>query len=194
MTLVYIRDSKSRGYIRLGIDCEGEVRSYTVSECEYRSLGSPASRDEISEDAFSAILTYDMKYRARLKALNILAYGDNSEKTLYMKLKRAGISSEIAEETVKEAVSRGYVDSERQIERLITNEVRLNLRGPMKIIPKLVSKGYSKGEIIRVMTRLADEGEIDFEDSKMQLIEKKLPEGASEEEKKKLLYKNGYKV
>ena len=43
------------------------------------------------------------------------------------------------------------------------------------------------------MEALVAEGEINFKSNAMRLIEKKLPADATRDEKKTLLYKNGYK-
>ena len=44
------------------------------------------------------------------------------------------------------------------------------------------------------LSRLVEEGEVDFTGNSNLLIKKKLPDDADGEEIKKLLYKNGYKV
>ena len=135
-----------------------------------------------------------MRYKARLKALRILSFGDNSELMLKRKLLAAGIKRDIIDGVVAEAVSLGYINTERQIKKLIINEVSYNLSGPRKIIPKLINKGYSKSDIEAAVSELVDTGEVDFEAAKARLIESKLPENADEEQIKKLLYKNGYYV
>ena len=80
------------------------------------------------------------------------------------------------------------------LRRLVKNEVALHHSGPLKIIPKLVAKGYSKSDVTRIISELEYEGEIDFEESKRLLLESKLKFTDDETEKKKLLYKNGYYV
>ena len=44
------------------------------------------------------------------------------------------------------------------------------------------------------MQALAEGGEVDFERSAVLLVAKKLTRGATDEEKKALLYKNGYDI
>lgn len=192
MTVIYIRDSKSKGYLRLGVESDGKKLDFNISESEYSEIGSPKTRDNLTRDSFEAIYIADMRYRARLKALHILSYGDNSERMLAKKLKVAGIKSDIISEVVGEMLSRGYINSRRQIEKLVINEVELHNFGPNKIIPKLLAKGYIKSEITSVIEELVEHGEIDFEESKSRLIESRLGLDADSEEIKKLLYKNGY--
>ena len=62
------------------------------------------------------------------------------------------------------------------------------------LFEKLVRAGFSKKASAKVMARLCESGEIDFGKNAKRLIEKKLPIDASSEEKKKLLYRNGFKV
>ena len=194
VTVIYVRPGNTKGYIRVGVKSDEEKHDFSVSESEYRDAGSPMSGDDLTQDSFEELYLADMKYRAKLKALRILSYGDNSERTLARKLSLSGISADIVRETVCEMVSLGYVNSERQIEKLILNEVSLHCHGPRKIMMKLMSKGYSKSEIQKVMDRLLESGEIDFDAAAQRLLKNKLPTDADSEDIKKLLYKNGYYV
>lgn len=193
MTVIYIRAGGSKGYLRVGVSEDGEKYSFTVSESEYREAGSPLTRDNLTREAFNILQYADMRYKAKLKALRILSYGDNSEGMLKRKLCISGIKREIAEETVCECVRLGYINADRQLERLIINEVNIRCYGMGKILPKLISKGYMRSDIERVAGGLSERGEIDFDEAKARLISK-LPEDASDEEIKKALYKNGYYV
>ena len=194
MTVIFIKEARSKGYLRLGIKDDGEKYDFTVSESEYREAGSPLVRDNLTRDAFDILCNADMRYRARIKALNILSYGDNSEKNLKRKLSFKGFSQEVVNEVASEMLSRGYINPDRQIKKLVLNEVNIRHMGPMKIIPKLVAKGYLKSDVTRIISELERDGEIDFEEAKMRLIESKLGEEKDDTEKKKILYKNGYYV
>ena len=189
LKVAYIRPSNTKGYLRIGISRDAGDLSLTVSEREYSEAGSPLIRDALDEYALSVLLLSDERYRARSKALRVLSYGDNSEGVLMRKLAMAGISRDIAEETVREMVSRGYVNSHRQLEKLITNEVNLKNSGPLKLIPKLISKGYKKSEITEVIEELESSGEIDFDAARERLLR-----GVPTEDAKKILYKNGFVV
>ena len=59
----------------------------------------------------------------------------------------------------------------------------------MKLIPKLISKGYKKSEILEVIDELKSRGEIDFD-----LAKERLLRGVPEDGTGKILYKNGYTV
>ena len=180
--------------MRVGV-ADGEKKSsFVISEREYRESGEVRPRDEISDEMLEFFAKCDMRYKAKKRALNILSYGDNSERMLKRKLYTAGISRDIIDEVAEEMRSLGYINSERQISRLVINEVTLHSFGPGKIIPKLVSKGYDRSEVQRVISELVSRGEVDFSEARARLLRAKLSEDADDEERKKLLYKYGYKV
>ena len=193
-TLKYVREIKDSSLLLLGIVGEGESADYTVSLSLYAEIGAPTVGDEIDSASLSAIKYADELYRAKKKALNILAYSDNNQKNLKAKLLRAGFGYEISNRVCEEMVSYGYINEKNQLERLILVEANQKLRGPLRIIPALVSKGYSSSDVKTVLKRLVDEGEVDFRENSRRLAEKKLPDDFDEEDLKKLLYKNGFNV
>jgi SOS response regulatory protein OraA/RecX len=193
-TLKFIREIKDTSLLLLGIVGEGESADYTVNSSLYAEIGSPAVGDEIDSASLSAIKHADEHYRAKKKALSILAYADNNQKNLKAKLIRAGFSYEISDRVCEEMVSYGYINENNQLERLIMIEANQKLRGPLRIVPALVNKGYSSSDVRRVLNRLVDEGEINFKENSRRLAEKKLPDDFDEEDLKKLLYKNGFNL
>ncbi len=194
MKIAYVRPSREKGYITVGICDEGEKRSLTVSEADYREADSPRLGDPLRPDILSRLEASDERYRARKKALHILSYGDNSERMLEYKLTSSGIGRECARLVVREMVSRGYINTERQLDKIIIGLVNVSNMGRMKIIPKLSAKGYSRSDIEARIDELVSCGEINFESARERLIEKKLPPDSTEEDMKKLLYKNGFSV
>ena len=191
--LLYIRDVNN-ALLLLGISEEGECVRYKLSRTLYTEIGAPTKGAELSDEAMELIKRYDEEYRAKKKALSLLSYSDKNEAGLKRRLLQAGFSSDVAAETAEEMVNLGYVNEERQLERIILSEANVKLRGPMKILPALVAKGYSSADVRRVMHTLCDSGEIDFRANAKRLIEKRLSEDADIEKKKKILYKNGYKI
>ena len=146
----------------------------------------------LSDEEYNFLYLADMRYRAKLKALRVLTYADNSDLRLYQKLVAHGISREVATDTVKEMHKLGYINTDRQIAVFVKNEVKFRSTGPRKITDKLIAKGYRIGDIERVLSELVEREEIDFERAKEELISTKLTPDATEEEIKKFLYKNGY--
>lgn len=194
MKVIYVRCAKERGYINIGVAAEEKRQDLTLTEREYADAGAPKEAEALSDETYNLLIVADMRYRARLKALRVLSYADNSELRLYRKLLSAGISREIATETVKEMCALGYINPDRQISAFIKNEVKFRSTGPRKITDKLIAKGYRAADIERVLDELVSLGEIDFERAKKELISTKLGSDASEDEIKKLLYKNGYYI
>ena len=195
MKVVNVRPAKSDGYIMLTVlDGSGEKKRLTVSEEDYAESGMPMANDTPSQRDALVLLSSDERYRARLFALRILSYSDNNEKTLVRKLISRGIGAECASDVAREMVSVGYINEQRQLMRLVAYEANTALSGPRKIRAKLRSRGYSATDIDLAIENLTHSGEIDFERSSGQLVEKKLTRGATDEEIKKLLYRYGYSV
>ncbi len=192
MKLVYIRDSKSKGYTVLGINSDGATAAYTVESSLYANIGAPLPSDEISEEHFSDIVYSDGLFRATKKALSLLSYSDNSGATLAAKVRRAGFSAEIAEACVEDMMRHGYINEQRQLERLIAAEVNFKLCGRAKLIPKLMAKGYKRCDIEAVTDRLIESGEIDFDRVRAELIQKKLGDSPEDGDVRALLYKSGF--
>jgi len=192
--LDYIRISKDKKLLLLGVSEEGERYRFTVSEGMYISIGSPTNGSILSDEELSLIKKEDERIRASKKALSLLSYSDNNEKQLTQKLVRSGFSFELSDSVAKEMVSLGYIDEDRQLCRLILKEANTNLLGYRRILPKLIFRGYSSKKIKEVTERLVKDGEISFKENAKKLIEKRLSKNATTEEKKTLLYKNGYSV
>ena len=181
-----------QGYFAITV-CEASGnRKYTVKATVYTDIGSPCRGDELSDEALEALKCADEYYRAKRAALSILSYGDNNEKTLHTKLRARSISDTMAAEVVREMVSLGYIDEQRQLSRLITEEANRKLLGPRKIVPKLISKGYSMSDIREALAGLVDTGEVDFDKNRELLLEKHLGLTEDSEEMRKLLFKYGY--
>ena len=192
MKVLYIRPSSVKGYLKIGLCSDEKKEELFVSEREYSALGEPRVGDLADSEMCDALRAADMLYRAKKKALGILKFGDNSEKMLYIKLCRGGIDNKTARKVAAEMVGRGYVDDRRQLARLVKGLVNVNNLGPNRIYPRLIAKGYSRSDIEIVMDELSSSGEIDFDAARESLLERKLPDGATDTDIKKILYKNGF--
>lgn len=190
-TLEYIKELKEKNLLLLGISEEGESAHYTVNRALYLDIGSPKRGDEISVGAMEEILEFDEYFKAKKKALTLLGFADNNKKELKIKLLRAGFSKDVADRCVDEMLALGYINEQRQLERLCLREAE-KLRGPRRIYASLMAKGYALADIQRVVRELCDSGDVDFEENKKLLIKKMLSPDADEEEVKKLLYKAGF--
>ena len=184
------KESKSM-LVELTVEINREKKKYIINEGTYRKIGCPLSDDLIDEDALEHIRGEDERRRALKKALNVLSFSDNSESKLREKLYRAGFSSSAANFAIEQCCSLGYIDELRQIERLVMREYSY-LFGPKKILYKLSHRGYSTKKILSVISSLKENGKIDFDKTKQELLNTKLESDASYEEKMKLLQKYGY--
>ena len=193
MIVTYIKSGATEESVYVGVETPEGKEKFHIKRTEYARCGAPIKGEEIDDDTYERMWKFDRYHKAQKKALSILSYGDNNEKNLIRKLRVAGYSPDLAVMVTKEMVSLGYIKEKDQLERLILAEANTKLQGPNKIFAKLIAKGYSSPDIREVMERLVSEGEINFKNNAYRLIEKKLPEGANADEKKTLLYKNGYK-
>ena len=162
------------------------VEAEVLEEC----LGISESLE--GDDVYSALTFSDSYLKALKKALGTLSYADNSRLALRRKLINAGYSREITDKVIERVCELGYIDEDRQIERLVVANAE-RLFGPHKITARLMAKGYSISNIKQVMRALTEAGEIDFDKNLKSLIEIKLGNNASDDEKQKLMHKYGYK-
>ena len=164
---------------------------YTITEGTYREIGCPLSGEVLEGEEAELLVRRDEERRALAKALSILAYADNGENQLKIKLMRHGFSRSAIDEAVKECVRRGYIDDCRIIENAIL-KLTAELQGKKKIMAKLTAKGFSSGMVMKTVARLEAEGKINFSEARKRLISEKLPSESTKEEKLKLLHRYGY--
>ncbi len=189
--LVYIRDTKEKNILILGIS-EGEDKNrYTVNRRLYAELGMPSVGSDLDSGAMEEIYAFDLEYRAKKKALSLLSIADNNKNSLMIKLRRAGFPREVCETVTAEMIALGYINEEDQLKRQILSEAK-KYSGPKRIMAKLQAKGYSGRDISRVMSELECSGEIDFKELQRELKEKYLTDECDYEEVKKLFYKHGF--
>ncbi len=192
--VTYVKSGPAEGSLIIGIVDDGAREKFYISQTEYARCGGPVKGEILDEETYLRMARYDEYHKAKKKALSILTYGDNNQKNLIRKLRVAGYPQDLAQVICREMVALGYINEEDQLRRLIVAEANEKLQGPNKIFAKLTAKGYSSSDIRDIMQNLVDEGEINFKSNAYRLIEKKLEKGATADEKKTLLYKNGYKL
>lgn len=188
-TVICVKETRVKGYLSIGVKEDSSVRYFTVSKIEYSSLGSPVRGYEVDADMLDTLFVLDEEFRARKKAFSLLSYTDNSERTLRMKLSRAGFSKSAIDKAVGECLSLGYIDEARQLRRLIPHLAEKPF-GPRLVKYTLYKKGYSPDKVAEVMRELIEDGEVDFEREAMRLVEKYSP--STDEERRMLLAKYGF--
>lgn len=191
-----IRYSESGSLLYLTVRREGDVgvraHTYRVSPDRYRSLGEPPVGAPLDDAQLTALAEADEIVEATARALRLLSYGDNSANALLRKLRDRGVKREAAETAVATMLSRGYIREDEQLARLVTTYANAKLWGRRRILAALASKGYTPDAIRAAITRAEETGEIDFAALAEALIEDRLGQSPSREEKKKLLWKHGF--
>lgn len=191
--LIYVKEIQNSNLLRLGISEGEESSAYTVRMRVYAEIGKLTKGSEIAAGAMELILAEDEYVRCKKRALYLLSIADNNERGLYAKLRAKGFSHEIAIDVCREMTSLGYINECEQLERLILKEANERLVGARKISLKLAAKGYGIDKIRDTMQRLSDSGKVDFSANARTLVQKKLGENPSDEEKNILLVKHGYR-
>lgn len=138
----------------------------TLSRESWERLGF--SDGEISREDMKEILREEEKYRATKKALDILAFGRNSARTLALKLRHRNFSPAVADEVVELLVEKGYINEDEDVVR----EAELCVRkywGMRRILMHLHQKGYDNAAINVAKEYLA---EVDFAELCADLIRK----------------------
>ena len=191
--IIYIKESKTKGYLVIGVKDGEDKTPLTVNAVAYSDVGAPSLGEELDPDTLEALTKENQRFLALRKALYLLSFSDNSERNLRYKLMRAGYPGDVVDFAVSEVLRLGYINEARQLERLIISEANTKLFGPMKIVSRLVAKGYSPSDVRAAIEALRDSGEVDFDTNRARLLEK-LPDGYTDEDMYKLLYKYGYKT
>ena len=188
--IVYIKETKEKNVLSLGISEGEELSRFVLDAAFVLELGLAVG--EIDESDYEKIKSRDLYIRGKRKALSLLAFSDNSKKTLMVKLLRFGLDRAMAESIVSEMCALGYINEDAQLSRMIERLANGQLIGPKKILARLVSKGYSASDIKRAMREMMDSGEIDFSENKRLLLEKYSVEDGDTELENKILYKSGF--
>ena len=191
--LVYFKVIQNSNLLRLVISEGEESSAYTVRERVYADIGKPTKGSEITDGELELIISEDEYIRCKKRALYLLSIADNNERGLYSKLRAKGFSHDIAIDVCHEMTSLGYINENEQLERLVLREANERLAGARKISLKLAAKGYRIDQIRDAMQRLSDSGELDFLVNARTLIQRKLGENPTDEEKNALLVKYGYR-
>ncbi len=165
-------------------------RRYEVDSSDWESLGNLSVGDEIYDEEIAVIIRKTEQNEAFDRALRIVSMGDNSAKALCQKLVMRGFSRESAEYATAKVISLGYINEDEQLLRLVEYNVSKKLMGKNRLIPALVSKGYSTERIHAAIERALDEGTIDFDAAKKELLSQANTDDSMKI--RKLLYTHGF--
>ncbi|MBR5134787.1 MAG: regulatory protein RecX [Clostridia bacterium] len=115
--------------------------------------------DEIDPHQWEALFTLSQTHRAREKALYYLSLRDYGVGELVQKLCRAGISRELAQETVSRLEQSGLIDDERYAAALARDMSQRKLYPKRRIAAALREKGFSSEAIENALSELVEEDE-----------------------------------
>ena len=195
-TVIAVDEGKDPQNVLLTVllDSKGKQRKrkYELTPDDYERIGSPDTNCELSEYECRILFRGNNEKDAIAAAYRILAHCDNNRASLKRKLVERGFDEEISEETVEKMVSLGYINEHDQLLRFVLRLANQNLYGERKIYPYLLARGYEREDIENAISELTDEGELDFEEIKARLLSRRLGDDPDGEEKKKLLWKQGF--
>ncbi len=106
-------------------------------------------------------------------AMNIVAYKDNTERTLRRKLAERGYSPETVGEVVQYMKGKGYLDDGRMLIRTARSLALTKLYGKLRIRSELALKGFDRGQIASLNWESEELCDIDFPALCLKLLEKR---------------------
>lgn len=139
---------------------------FTIGNIGMGSLPYALTREQYDE------LTCDGEiYAAAKKGMDILAYGDNTERGLVSKLRQRGFDKYISEDAALYLAENGYIDEKSYLSRTVQRLADVKLYGKSRIKAELVKKGFSRDVISENLPELF--AWIDFEENLYKLVSKK---------------------
>ena len=159
-----------------------ETRSFQILASQYIKM-RPA-KGEITSFEFDALENASNVCKAYLRSVNILSFGANTAQTLAVKLRRRGFSQQVAEETVKMLLDKGYISEEADMQRDIEHCIS-KMWGSRRILAHLHQKGYDDDTLAFADEALAD---VDFDELCLDLLSSRVDAVPSDpHEKQKLV-------
>jgi regulatory protein len=112
----------------------------------------------LSAEALNQLEHEDQPYRARSRALTLLAARDRCSSDIESRLARLGFASDVATHTVEWLKERGYVDDERFIERYSAEKLRAGW-AERRVRAELSRQGLEREVVDRVLASSASDDE-----------------------------------
>ncbi len=112
----------------------------------------------LSPEALSQLEHEDQPYRARSRALTLLAARDRSSREIDSRLTRLGFAEDVVSDTLEWLIERGYVDDERFVERYAAEKLRAGW-AERRIRTELQRQGLGRELVERAVTSVATDGE-----------------------------------
>jgi len=114
---------------------------------------------EVSSDELEWLIEEDEPYRARARALRLLAFRDRSQHEVEIGLTDSGISPKIATETVDWLIGLGYLDDARYVKSLAASKLRVGW-GRRQIREELLRRGVDRGLVVDLLCENEGDGSL----------------------------------
>lgn len=163
ITISHPEDAAKRETVKLTVFSK---MLFAIGNIGMGSLPYPLTREQYDE------LIYDGEiYAAAKKGMDILAYGDNTERGLVIKLRERGFDKYISEDAVHYLAENGYIDESSYLSRTVQRLSDVKLYGRSRIKAELMKKGFSRDLVSEKLPGLF--AWIDFEENLYKLVSKK---------------------
>ena len=173
--------------VKLSTGQNEEVRTFSVFRYFLKNPifgGMPPSVGEfLGAEKFEALEFAESCSNAAIRAVNFLAYGDNTAKKLSDKLRQKGFSREAAAEAVRFCVEKRYIDEEDQLRRLMELLCEKKKYGLRRIRQEVYNKGFSEDTVKAVFEECASS--LDFDAAVEDRVRRLGADAFSTPEKKK---------
>lgn len=172
---------------RMSIYVDGEF-SFGMPAEDALQMGL-AKGFELTPDRLRACLAADERYRARQKALNLLAYRPRSTGELETRLKKAGFSPPAIEHAVGRMDHLGYLDDESFARTFARERIGSGKHGSRRVLADLGRRGVRGSMALRAVEEASRER--DETADALALAEKRaraLPSGLDGHRKRQRLY------
>jgi regulatory protein len=116
--------------------------------------------DEISEDRFSSLITENIKYHVRQRALRLLARRQYSRVELKLKLLQKDYQPKLIEDALNELSDKGILDDNKFASVFIEEKLRTKNWGKRKLKSELIKKGVHEKIISKVLGELLAETDL----------------------------------
>jgi regulatory protein len=173
--------------VKLSTGQHEEVRTFSVFRYFLKNeifCGEPpAVGDFLGADKFEALEFAEACSNAAIKAVSLLAFGDNTAKKLSDKLRQKGFSRDAAAEAVRFCVEKRYIDEEDQLKRLMELLCEKKKYGVRRIRQEVWQKGFSEDVLKAHFEENA--AELDFDAAVYERVKRLGRDAFSAPEKKK---------
>ena len=173
--------------VKLSTGQHEEVRTFPVFRYFLKNeifLGNPPNiGDFLGAETFEALEFAEECSNAAIKAVSVLAFGDNTARKLSDKLRQKGFSKEAAAEAVRFCVEKRYINEEDHLRRLMEQLCERKKYGLRRIRQEVFQKGFSDETVKAVFEEAA--ASLDFEAAVYERVKKLGVDAFSTPEKKK---------